>query len=315
MTTRRALVTGASGFLGLAVCDALTGAGFAPIPTDARATPGFRPLDVCDPDELDQVLRADPAAGGVDVVVHLAAAGAADRGLVAGADENSARAIRVNIEGFVHVVQAAARHGVRRVVWSSSTTVYGPARRYGSQPVVEDVPLYPTTAYGVTKAACEHLGPILASRLGVDVVSLRLPMVYGPGRWYGGSQKPLVDLADALRTHSPVTVEAWAGPADWVHVADAADALVTLARAARPRHAYHVVGHRGSLADLANALLEAAGRPTTAQVSLTAAGTPDLPAIDDTALRRDTGFRPAYADAAAGVRSYMQDQQTSRRHL
>lgn len=305
MTARRVLATGASGFLGEAVRRSLEAAGAEPVSTDARPAPDVRAVDVCRPEQLDEVMA------GVDAVVHLAAMGVSDQGLVAGADADTAAAVRVNVEGFVHVVQAAARHGVRRVVWASSTTVYGPAAGYDRAAVDETAPLRPTTAYGATKAACEHLGGVLSDRLGIPVVSLRLPMVYGPDRWYGGSQKPLVELTAALRAGRPVTVQAWSGDADWIHVADAADALTALALGDASGAAYHVVGHRGGLADLAGALVAGAGDPSSAVVEVVPGGAPDIPAIDDAALRRDTGFTPRYPDAATGSASDLSPERTA----
>ncbi|QVQ53510.1 NAD(P)-dependent oxidoreductase [Spiractinospora alimapuensis] len=299
--TRVVAVTGATGFLGAAVRTALRGAGIDVLATDLHAAPDVTAVDVGDSEGMD---AAFAAAGPLDAVVHLAAAGSGDRGLVAGADLDPAAAVRTNVEGFVRVVEAAARNGARRVVWSSSTTVYGTADQYPAV-VDESAALRPTMTYGATKAACEFLGPLLAARLGVDVVALRLPMVYGPGRWYGGSQEPLVRLRRALRAGDPAEVTVWEGDADWIHVRDAAEAVVALLRAETVAAAYHVVGHRGSLADIADALLAAAGRPDGVRVAFTPDGAPDLPATDDARIRDDTGWAPQLSDITLSAADYL----------
>lgn len=297
------LLTGAAGFLGVAVAEHLAAAGHRVTRTDARAAGGIDRLDVCDPAALD---AAFTGAVPVDAVVHLAAAGDGDRGLVAGADSDPARAVRINVEGFTQVVEAASRHGVPRVLWSSSTTVYGPAGAYPGA-VTEDAPLRPQTRYGATKAACEHLGPVLSAGRDLQVCSIRLPMIYGQGRWYGGSQEPLVNLVRAVRAGEAIEIEAWRGDADWVHVDDAAAAFAALLdTTTHLAPTYHAVGHRGSLADLAHAVVAAGGvDEATARIRETPDAAPDLPATDDTLLRDSTGWRPRYQDAAGGAAAYL----------
>lgn len=306
MTGPRILVTGATGFLGVALRNAASAARVDVVATDRRAAEGVAAVDVCSPEQLDTVFMEAAEAGRVDAVVHLVAAGFKDQGLVAGANTQTALAVHVNVEGFVHVVEAAARHGAKRVVWASSTTIYGPAADYAAVPIPEDAPLRPQSAYGVTKTACEHLGPLLAPRHGIDVVSARLPMVYGPGRWYGGSQQALVDLVESLKTGRTANIEAWSGDTDWIHVADAAAVLMALTTVDEPRPAYHAVGHRGSFAGLAQALIQQAGVPASSELRIVPDGAPDIPALDDSALRRDTGFAPRYPSAAEGASTYLE---------
>lgn len=295
------LVTGATGFLGAPLRDYLVKTGLSVTAVDVRPADGVTLADISNPRQLDTVLNDLPA---VDSVVHLVAAGEGNEGLVAGAAVNPAAAVRVNIEGFVHLLETAARHGAKRVVWSSSTTVYGPSGGY-SQRVNESAPFGPTTAYGATKAACEYLGPIMAKKLGIQVVSLRLPMVYGPGRWYGGSQAPLVALADALKKGEDLEVDAWSGEADWIHVSDVVTAISGLLAADSTSSAYHTVGHRGSFAELALAMLDAAGNPPGTQVRILEGGAPDIPAIDDSLVRMHTGWAPNFSDARSGARDYL----------
>jgi nucleoside-diphosphate-sugar epimerase len=295
------LITGATGFLGAPLRSHLAQRGFAVTAVDVRPAEGVEITDIANPEELDSVLAHVP---GLDSVVHLVAAGEGTQGLVAGAAAKTAAAVRVNIEGFIHLLEAAVRHGARRVLWTSSTTVYGPASGYPHQ-IDESASFGPTTAYGATKAACEYLGPIMAEKLGIDVVSLRLPMVYGPGRWYGGSQAPLVSLAHALENREEIDIEAWSGDADWVHVSDVVTAISALLSLDTPRSAYHVVGHRGSFAELAQAMIHAAGDPAGVRVQSVETGTPSIPAIDDALLRGETGWAPSFPDAASGARDYL----------
>ncbi|WP_218220314.1 NAD(P)-dependent oxidoreductase [Nesterenkonia sp. Act20] len=296
------IVTGATGFLGEAVSEELALAGHTLVRTDRRESSGVQALDVTDAKDLDRFFALH---SGVTSVVHLAAAGSGADGLVAGASGNPASAVRTNIEGFVHVVETAARHGVHRVVWASSTTVYGAAPSYTSAQVHEDAPFAPTTIYGSTKVACEHLGPVLAANLGVEVVSLRLPMVYGPGRWYGGSQEALIKIVDSARTSSPVDTRCWTTRTDWIHVQDAASALRILTEVEEPSSAYHVVGHRGSLAELARQIA-ATLNVAPEGIETTDVGGPDIPLTDDSRIRTRHRWTPQYPTAATGAATFKQ---------
>ncbi|BDZ44193.1 epimerase [Naasia aerilata] len=83
-----------------------------------------------------------------------------------------------NSEGTVAVFEAARLHGVSRLVNFSSETVYG---RNDSGVIDESQPVNPSTPYAVTKVSGEWLGRVYAQRYGIDVVSLRIAQVYGPG--------------------------------------------------------------------------------------------------------------------------------------
>jgi nucleoside-diphosphate-sugar epimerase len=82
-----------------------------------------------------------------------------------------------NVEGTLHVFEAARASNVRRIVYFSSETAYG----HVDGPVDESAPLRPTTPYGVTKVTGELLADVYNRVYGLDVVSLRLSEVYGPG--------------------------------------------------------------------------------------------------------------------------------------
>lgn len=153
-------VTGASGFCGAAVARAAAAAGATVVGLGRRPGPvgTHRPWDAA---------AGAPDLGGVDAVVHLAAA-VGDPGGGRGAD---AAFRAVNVDGAARLLEAA---GARPVVWVSSASVYDP--RLDRSRVTEDHPLAgQLNAYARTKAA----GDVLAQRAGAVV--LRPHAVYGPG--------------------------------------------------------------------------------------------------------------------------------------
>jgi UDP-glucose 4-epimerase len=85
-------------------------------------------------------------------------------------------ASRVNIGGTLHILEAARRFKIARVVFCSSVTAYG-AIKVPKQP--EEYPKNPVSTYGVTKLACELFGIRYAEDFAVDFVALRFPMIYG----------------------------------------------------------------------------------------------------------------------------------------
>jgi nucleoside-diphosphate-sugar epimerase len=169
--TPRVAVTGASGFIGTALVQALAGAGARVVATDRFAPAGPLPAarflqgDVRDPALLDA------AFAGAEVVYHLAALAS-----IARAPEAEYRA--VNAAGTERVLARARAAGVAKVVHLSSSTVYGAAAR---TPIAEDAPLAPACPYSRSKAAAE-LACARHGAAGLDVAVIRPRVVVGPGR-------------------------------------------------------------------------------------------------------------------------------------
>jgi nucleoside-diphosphate-sugar epimerase len=82
-----------------------------------------------------------------------------------------------NMEGTLSLLEAARLTDVRRIANFSSETIYGAT----AGPLTEEVPVKPSTLYAVTKVTTEWLGKVYTERYGLDVVSLRIAQVYGPG--------------------------------------------------------------------------------------------------------------------------------------
>lgn len=171
----RYVVTGAAGFIGSHLGEALLARG-----DDVVAVDSF--TDYYDPREKEEnasgfdVLRLDLAEDGLDLegvdgVFHLAGQPG-----VRSFGEAFPLYLRRNVLATQRVFQSAAEAGVR-VVFASSSSVYGEAERY---PTPEDTRPEPISPYGITKLACEQLAHAYATGFGLDAVSLRYFTVYGP---------------------------------------------------------------------------------------------------------------------------------------
>ena len=180
---RSVLVTGGAGFIGSHLVDALGGLGahvrvlddFSSGRPENLAAAAGRPQivegDVCDDAALDLAIP------GVDVVIHMAAR--CVRLSLFDPDDVH----RVNSQGTLRVLQAARRHGVRRVVYISSSEVYGSGVHV---PMSEDHPLQPTTIYGATKLAGELYVQTLARSFDLPAVVVRPFNTYGPRAHFKG---------------------------------------------------------------------------------------------------------------------------------
>ncbi|MGY6214761.1 UDP-glucose 4-epimerase family protein [Methylolobus aquaticus] len=173
----RVLITGASGFVGRALCHALSRAGLC-----VRGA-SRRPLSVSEDTEAALVEELGPdtdwsaALAGVDAVVHLAAR-------VHVMHDPSADPLaefrRVNVLGTKALARAAVRSGVRRLVFVSSIKSMG-ERTLPGQSFDENDRAEPLDPYGISKWEAEQALTEIAAETGLEVVIVRPPLVYGPG--------------------------------------------------------------------------------------------------------------------------------------
>jgi len=148
----RVLVTGGAGFIGSNLVRGLLERGDAVRVLDNFSTGNRENLDGLDVDivegELRSYERVHNAVRGVEVVYHLGALGSVPRSV-----QDPLTSSAVNVEGTLNVLLAARDEGIRRVVFSSSTSVYGSSR---TLPTREDQPPDPLSPYGVAKLAAER---------------------------------------------------------------------------------------------------------------------------------------------------------------
>lgn len=170
-------------------------------------------------------------------------------------------AFDVNIAGTFNVLEACVSQGVKRLVYSSSASVYGDAVE---EPMGEDHPFNNETFYGATKIAGEAMARAFHHRHGLDYAGLRYMNVYGPRQDYKGAYVAVIMkmLDNLAKGEAPVVFGDGAQAYDFVNVADCAQANLCAMRADVTDRFYNVgTGVRTSIKELAEMLLELAGSP------------------------------------------------------
>ena len=250
----RALVTGCAGFIGSHLCERLVAEGWDVVGVDAF-TPyydrvlkeanlcglrGERGFDLVEADL--SVAELAPLMRGSDVVFHLAAQPGVRRSF----GDGFKRYTTDNVVATQRVLEGAQEAGCRRVVWASSSSVYGDAADY---PCIEaSTPTRPRSPYGVTKRACEDLAAIYRGG-GLSAVGLRYFTVYGP------RQRPdmaMRRICEALLDDSTFALFGdGLQSRDFTHVADAVDATYRAALADDPAPIYNVGGgHEATMTEV-----------------------------------------------------------------
>jgi nucleoside-diphosphate-sugar epimerase len=186
------LVTGGAGFIGSNIVDELLRRGHAVRVLDNFATGREENLqealariqlirgDVCDPATVDR------AVSGCDFVLHQAALASVPRSIADPAANNES-----NVRGTLNVLMAAQKHRVRRVVYASSSSVYGDSEEL---PKLEEMTPNPKSPYAVAKLAAEYYCRVFAELHGMTTVSLRYFNVFGPRQDPGSQYSAVIPI-------------------------------------------------------------------------------------------------------------------------
>jgi UDP-glucuronate 4-epimerase len=280
----RYIVTGAAGFIGSHLAQALAQRGHEVAGVD------------CFTDYYDPALKEENAAG-LDVVrIDLADVDldlAAVDGVFHLAGQPGVRSfgdvfeeyVRRNLLASRRVFEAAAAADTR-VVFASSSSIYGDAERY---PTAEETEPRPISPYGITKLGCEQLAHAYAQGFGLDAVVLRYFTVYGP------RQRPdmaLARIVDALAHDSSFELYGdGLQSRSFTYVADAVEATISAMEGA-PRGALYNVGggEEASMREAIATLERLSGRSLDLVERPAAAGDVRRTAADATRIGRDLGW-------------------------
>jgi UDP-glucose 4-epimerase len=189
----------------------------------------------------------------VDGVVHLAAL------WLLQCYEFPRAAFGVNIGGTFNVLEACVANNVKRLVYSSSASVYGDALE---EPMTEDHPYNNWTFYGATKIAGEHMFKAYHKRYGIGGVGLRYMNVYGPRQDYRGTYiAVMMKVLDNIdKGIAPVVYGDGSQAYDFIYVSDTARANVCALKSDVPFGFYNVGrGIKTSIKELTQLILKISG--------------------------------------------------------
>ena len=189
----------------------------------------------------------------VDGVIHLAAL------WLLQCHEYPKAAFDVNITGTFNVLEACVNNRIKRLVYSSSASVYGDAVE---EPMTENHPFNNWTFYGATKIAGEQMFRAFHKRYGLEGVGLRYMNVYGPRQDYKGAYiAVMMIILDNLDNAKPPVVYGDGSQAyDFIYVADTARANVCALKSQVPFGFYNVGrGIKTTIKELAELLLKITG--------------------------------------------------------
>ena len=283
----RYVVTGAAGFIGSHLAEELLARGHEVVPVDcftdwyevAQKERNAERLDVVRADLAEAPL--DDLFARADGVFHLAG----QPGVRGSWGEGFADYSRRNLVASHRVFEAAARAGAR-VVFASSSSVYGDAERY---PTPEDAPAAPIAAYGITKLGCEHLARAYAATLGLDAVVLRYFTVYGPRQRPDMAFRRLVDAlagGGTFELYGDGSVSR-----SFTYVADVVEATILAMERAPAGALYNVGGgEEATMAEAVALLEEIAGRELRVVRSPAAPGDMRRTAADTTRISAELGW-------------------------
>jgi len=271
------LVTGSSGFVGQVIMCRLGAAGRKAIGLDPRPAATTHVMD----DLSDRTRLRDLI--GREKVTHIIHAGGVSGPMVMADDPVGV--IAINVTGSMNLLNEAIAGGVETFVYCSSLAAIG--NYYEQAPIGEDYPMRPASAYGCSKAAMDFVLRGLWKKVPLDICSLRLTAVYGPGRQTEFTIDTIVRAALAGKPARLDPLTDW----PYIYVDDAAEAAIAACFSKERRQLAYFIAHPEKVTpqNIADACA-IAGYPVRLEID-TSKPTAARGPVDVEAAARDFGFR------------------------
>lgn len=301
----KALVTGVAGFVGSTLAESLTGDGIDVVGLDCftdyyprevkdrnletlKGRPGFRFVEA-----PLQTAPLDAILDGVTHVFHLAA----QAGVRASWGADFRTYTSHNVDATQRLLEALRTRSIERLVYASSSSVYGDA---AAIPMREDGFVQPVSPYGVTKLAAEHLCHLYAVNHGIPTVALRYFTVYGP------RQRPDMAFHRFIRaalTGAPIQLFGDGGQTrDFTYVDDIVSATRVAGDRGRSGRVYNIGGgSRVSMHEVISTIERVTGRRLDVRQQPAEKGDMRDTFADTTRAREELAFRPEWT-LEAGLR-------------
>lgn len=203
LSTKTILVTGAAGFIGSHICEYLLKYGAKVVAFDNMESGLQANVDLFSNHPNYTFVKGDiknlkdclTVVKGVDAISHQAALGSVPRSIKMPLATHEA-----NVTGFLNILEAAKANGLKRIVYASSSSVYGDSLQL---PKVEDVIGNPLSPYAVSKYSNELYANVYASAYGLELIGFRYFNIFGPRQDPQGEYAAVIPLfMKAMLTHS-----------------------------------------------------------------------------------------------------------------
>ena len=240
--------------------------------------------DVTDPPLLFRTILENK----VEKIIHTASL------LVLESNSNPYLAVKINCQGTICVFEAARTLGLKKVVYASSNSCFGPAEKYPQEYIPNDAPYYPQNVYGATKAFNEVVAAYYFNHYGVDIAGIRYMHVYGPGVRRGFFGTILQELITKPALGKPGRIPHGDAVIGWSYMDDPARATVMVSKVLKTKtRSYSIMGDVRSVKEAADYVRKIL--PDADITVLPGTFTGDPVRFDTRLIEEEIGYRPQWS--------------------